>query len=444
MTPRRAAVAAAAVLLAVSPAALADEKDERIDRLEQETKELRRELAEMKASRAAGADGVRAAVDDLVNRSQAMAENAPGWYAGPGGVRRPSGNITLGGYFSTRWLAAETAGLHTFVDMRLVPQIHAQITDRIAFDTEIEIEHGGVGGPADDGEIVVEFAELSFRHSDAFKFKVGTLLVPFGWFNQNHDDPLNEFSSRPDVARYVVPSAFDSPGVGVEGMIEVDEDTAFTYDVVLNNGLKDAFDGDSGSRGARGLFEEDDNHDKTLFGRVAFIPTIDLLDALAIGVSGALGKVGEEDQDRLSGAGVDVTAKAGPWEFKGEHSRFGIDRGSDAAPPIDAAGNLGPVRGFRGYYAQLAYRIAEEWVRCLPFAEKDASVALVLKRDAIDLNDRVHAAGSRDDERAWSLGLNYRPTTKTVVKLEWRKAKSAVPGEKHDHDLFAVEFATYF
>lgn len=430
-------IAAAILAIAAAPA-LADEKDDRIERLERETAEMRRELAELKAQRSPDADAVRAAVDDYL----AHADLSSLATAAVPVQRR--GGLTIGGYFSTRYLASEVPGKDpSFQDMRLVPKLHADITQRIAFDAEIEFEHGGVSDEI-DGEIAVEQAELSFRSSDAFTLKVGTLLVPFGAFNQNHDDPLNELSSRPTVDRYVVPSAFACPGIGAKGSIEVSEDAVLTYDVVLTNGFSDDIDADEGTRGARTLFEEDDNHDKTVFGRVGVVPTVPFLDALDLGASGAFGAVGEES-DRLTGFGVDASAKHGPWEFKGEFDQFGIDTPDGAPPPIDAAGNLGPIRGLHGWYGQVLYRITDPWVRSLPWAEKDASVAILVRRDSVDLDDRVHGASANDDERAWSIGLNYRPTAKTVIKFEYRHASSGAPGSLGDErDLFAVEFATYF
>lgn len=438
---RRWTYAAAAALFAAP--ALADEKDDRIEKLEREQAELRKELAELKQERtgAPSDKAVKDAVDEYLRQAGSTAADHS--YLGAGGVRRPGGGVVLGGYFSTRYLASETEDNPSFVDMRLVPQFHADITKKIAFDAEIEFEHGGVSDEI-DGEIAVEFAELSFRQSDEFKFKVGTLLVPFGAFNQTHDDPLNELSSRPTVARFVVPSAFGSPGIGAMGSFDLTKDDALTYDVVLVNGLKDEFNGDEGSRAARGLYEEDDNHNKTVFGRMAIVPTLEWLDALQAGVSGAYGAVGEQS-DTLTGYGFDASAKKGPWEFKGEYDKFGIDRPSGSPPPIDAAGNIGPVRGLNGWYGQLLYRFTDAWVRSLPFAEKDASFALVLRRDDVDLHDRVHGAGEYDDERAWSFGMTYRPTAKTAVKIEYRRASSGAQGDLgEERDLFAVEFATYF
>ncbi len=438
-----AAVAAAALALAGATAA-ADEKDERIERLEREQAELRRELDELKDQRFLGESqgAVRSALDDYLRYAPG------GTYVGPGGIRRPGGNITLGGYFSTLYRSSEVADAHSeFVDMRLVPQIHADISEGIAFDSEIEFEHGGVGGPA-DGEIVIEYAELSFHLGDAFIFKAGTLLIPFGKFNLVHDDPLNELSSRPTVDRFIVPSAFDLPGIGAEGLVELSDDASLNYNVALTNGFTDMFSSTSGTRPARGNFEHDDNHGKTAFGRVGVVPAVDFLDFLEVGASGVWGTLGDEGggQHDLRGYAFDATASYGPWEFKGEWAHLGVDRHGDVPPPIDlTTGALGPIHGMHGYYAQLLYRITDPWVKCLPFASESASVGLVLRRDDVDLNDRVHGASPQDDERAWSIGINYRPTAKTVVKLEYRKARSGASGGLgEDRDLFALEFATYF
>jgi hypothetical protein len=438
--PRR-RLFAATIVLAAAPA-LADERDDRIDRLERETSELRKELAALRAERGAPTEvsAIRAAVDDYL----AHMDTTTGPLAGPGGVLRPGGRITIGGYFSTQYQSSQIAGEEpSFVDLRLVPKIHADITSRIAFDSEVEFEHGGVTDEH-QGEIAVEQAELSFHACEAFVFKVGTLLIPFGAFNKNHDDPLNELPARPNVARFVVPSAFSGPGIGAMGALPVSDDASVTYDVALTNGFSDNVTADEGLRTARGLLESDDNHDKTVFGRVGFIPTVPFLDALDVGASGAVGKIGPESEP-LRGFGFDATAKTGPWEFKGEFDQFGIDVPNGSPPPIDAAGDLGPTRGLHGWYAQILHRWTEPWVRSLPFSEKDASIALVLRRDSADLNDRVHGASPEDDERAWTIGVTYRPTARTAIKIAYRIASSGAQGNLgSERNVFAVEFATYF
>lgn len=443
-----AAAALAAVLAAAPAPALADERDDQIRELQEQLREFRDEQDRMRAEiealrreAEAGPRDLEAAVADV------LAGMDKGTYDGPAGVPRPKAKIDIGGYFSTRYVSSQLPGKKSsFVDMRLVPQIHADISRNIHFDSEIEIEHAGVGGPAEDGEILVEYAELSFVFDPRFVLKAGTLLIPFGHFNLNHDDPMNELSERPRVARYVVPAAFDLPGIGAEGDFETDAGV-LSYDVALTNGFRDAFDSSNGSRKARGLFEEDDNHDKTVFGRIAFVPTDTVIDALSVGVSGAMGRLGTDGrgEHRLTGWGIDAQAKHGPWEAMFEYDSFSIDRASGTAPPVLPNGELGPVRGLAGYYAQLLYRLDAPWLSDLPIAEDNATMAFVLRYDNVDLNDRVTGASGQDDETAWSIGINYRPTAKTVVKIEYRWADSPYDGDEgRKRDFFALEFATYF
>jgi len=433
--------------------ARADQRDDEIRRLHDELTEQKQAHAELRGEFEALRDTQRDKNSELTRTLEELAlseqRGVGPWTGAPPRGSAPSRGpkLDLGGYFSTQYRSSELPGERSsFVDMRLVPQLHAEISKNISFDTEVEIEHAGVGGGGADGEIIVEYAELSFEFSEEFTLKAGTLLIPMGQFNLNHDDPMNELASRPRVARFIVPSAFDLPGIGAAGSFEASDEAIVNYDIALTNGFRDAFDSEKGSRSARGQFEEDENHDKALFARVAVVPQVDALDALSVGVSGAVGKLGVDGEHDLTGYGFDVQAKLGDWEFMGEYDAFSIDRASGSPPPLDAAtGMLGPVRGLSGYYAQFLRRVRFDGLRDLPFADESASMAFVVRYETVDLNDRVRGASPQDDETAWSFGINFRPTARTVVKIEYRIADSPYDGpEGSDRNLFTLEFATYF
>lgn len=430
--------------LAVAAPARADDRDDRIRELERVVREqsteqarLRQKVEALESGRGAATDSgaLRAAVEELLKDERAG--GMPGSVTGPGGVARPSARLDLGGYFSTRWANSELPGEKpSFQDMRFVLQVHSQVARAVRFDGEIEFEHGGVSDEA-GGEVKVEYAQVSLAESECFALKAGSLLVPWGRFNQEHDDPFNELSSRPTVSRFVHGAVFAAPGIGAEGIVPAGDELSFRWDVALVNGLSDDLSAGDGIRDSRTLWEDDDNHDKTVFARVAATPTLEWIDALDVGVSAAHGRLGEKADDTLSGLGFDAAAKWGPWEAKGEWASIDIDRERPVAP--------GVVHGLGGWYGQIVYRLRTSWIRSLPFADESASIGLVVRRDAVDLDDRVRAAAPGDDERAWTFGVNYRPTTKTVVKLEWRHADSPFPGaEGSDRDLFVVEFATFF
>ncbi|MCE9636825.1 MAG: hypothetical protein K8T90_14065 [Planctomycetes bacterium] len=438
-------------------AAFADDRDDRIRALERlvhdqtaEQARLREEVEAMKRDRADGPtdrNALRDAVDSLLREVPSEDGVAVGDARRRAALRSGpdvGSSLDFGGYFSTRFLNSELPGKKpSFVDMRFVLQTRAEISRAVRFDGELELEHGGVSDET-DGEVKVEYAQITLSDSECFGFKAGSLLTPWGRFNQQHDDPLNELSSRPTVSRFVHGAVMAGPGVGAEGVLAASDDLSLNYDVVLTNGLADTFSSGDGIREARTLWEDDDNHDKTVFGRFGAVPQVGFVDSLDVGASFAWGRLGEKADDAMRGYGLDVAARSGAWEFKGEWAHLGVDR-RNAAPPIDALGRLGPVRGLGGSYGQVVYRIREAWVKGLPFAEESASVGLVARYDAVDTNDRIRGAAPEDDERAFTLGVNYRPTTKTVIKFEVRFAESEFPGDDGSRrDLVVLEFATYF
>src|SRR6185503_3449424 len=128
------------------------------------------------------------------------------------------------------------------------------ISRTVSFSGEVEFEHGGVSDET-DGEAKVEYAQLALSECEEFTLKAGSLLMPWGRFNMEHDDPLNELSSRPTMSRFVQGVVFAGPGVGAEGVLAASDDLSLNYDVVLSNGLADELNSEEGIREARTLWE---------------------------------------------------------------------------------------------------------------------------------------------------------------------------------------------
>jgi hypothetical protein len=91
---------------------------------------------------------------------------------------------------------------NSFGQQRLVPFIFADITDRIKFATEIEIERGGTNSPQGDGTIQIEFAQMDYLVDERINLRGGILLMPVGKFNLLHDSPLNDLVDRPMVENH--------------------------------------------------------------------------------------------------------------------------------------------------------------------------------------------------------------------------------------------------
>jgi hypothetical protein len=343
----------------------------------------------------------------------------------------PPRGLRWGGYLSLEYVD-DTAGNSFFDVHRLILSAEGAIADRIDFATEIEIEHGGISDEI-EGEIVLEKAEVSFAVSDAVNPKVGWLLVPFARFNSMHDDPLNDFTIRPFTARFLVPTGFGQPGIGVFGAAPFGRGHVLTYDVALTNGYRDAFTADEGVRAARQ--DRDENDGKQVWARaVAAWDTHCVLDRLETGLSGTYGLYDARDENAITGWALDFLVRKGPFEVKGEYVAYDYER--DSAAPPDA------IEHQDGIWLEAAYHFFPGFLcgGCPPFVEDTSLFTLAVRWQRMDLDDHVRGATFQDDLEAWSVGLNYRITERSVFRLDhtWFDAEEA-----DDERQWAASFSTY-
>ena len=426
-------------LAVLAPPAFADPDDgeqDRVQRLEdalkrqaEETDRLRREFESYRQENPSGlrltADETRSAIDAYL---AATPPPAPVLSAGGGGS-----GVQWGGYYGFEYFAPSNAKKSYFDLHRLILSGDAAITDRIDLQFELEVEHGGIGNEL-DGDVNFEYAEVVFHVSDAFNPKLGGLLIPFGRFNLYHDDPLNDFALRPFVARYLVPTGFGQPGIGVEGAVPFGCGHTFSYDVALTNGFEDAFSDNRGARTARQPWDGDNNDSKEVWGRAAVTWCTGFLDYLETGVSGTWSRYDDAGDNDLTGFGVDVLLRKGPFEVKGEYVRYDLER--------DAADPAGAVEGLDATWIEAAYHFFPcFWEGCGGIVQDTSLFTLAVRWQHMDLNDRVTGAAFEDDLSAFSVGLNLRITERTVLRVDhtWYDAEKA-----DDYEEFAFSFATYF
>lgn len=401
--------------------ALLREQAEQMDRLRRDLDASRRDGG---ASRPT-AEELQAAVGAYVRSQPDGVLVAPTDHAAPGGIR-------WGGYF--HWRFQDGSEDNSFFDQhRVILQASADITECIDFDMELEIEHGGISDEI-EGEVVLEKAEVKFHLSDAFVPKVGWLLVPFGRYNLHHDDPLNDLTNRPFTARYLVPTGFGQPGVGVQGAAPFGCDHVFSYDVAVTNGYRDAFTDDNGVREARQA--EDDNDGKQVWGRLAATwNTRGVLDYLETGVSGTWGVYDDADENEVTGYALDVLLRKGPFEAKAEWVAYDYERNASDPP--------GAVRGQSALWVEGAWHFMPCALQaCRTCLVQDTSLfTLVVRWQTMDLDDRVDGASARDDLDALTVGLNYRITERTVIRVDhtWYDAED---GE--DTTEWTLSVSTYF
>lgn len=277
----------------------------------------------------------------------------------------------------------EVDGASSFNVGTFSPIFHFLYKDIMLMESELEIE------PLEDGStgLVLEYLTLDLFLNDYITLVVGKYLSPLGQFKQNlHPSWINKMPTAPLGFGHggVIPSA--DIGLQIRGGLPINN-MRIEYAFSIDNGPQytigdDHHGGDGGPVLSHAGFNEDDNNDKVLGGRLGFLP----LPNAGLGVSFASGGVVS-----LDGVGVDygVLGFDSYWrpgflknlELRAEY----IEKtaGEDA---------------FSTYYAQSAYLLPHNFEAVLRYAQGDKN---------------------GDQETQSAVGMNYLCSSNVIAKLAY-------------------------
>lgn len=142
--------------------------------------------------------------------------------------------VAVGGYVEANWQHLGTDGItegHQFQMRRLTLFVASSIYKRIKFLSEIEFEDG-------TKEINIEFASVDIEFHPLFNLRGGIVMNPIGAFNQNHDGPKWEFIDRPVSATQMLPATWSNVGFGIYGKL-YRNNWVYAYEAYLTNGFND-------------------------------------------------------------------------------------------------------------------------------------------------------------------------------------------------------------
>jgi hypothetical protein len=381
-------------------------------------------------------------------------------------LRRMGRNTYIGGYMDHELeMDAGSQSNKTFDQHRLIPFIYSDVSDRVKFATEIEIEHGGPntngGVGADAGEIKVEFATIDFLMTDWLNYRGGIILSPLGKLNLVHDSPLLDLTDRPMVNTNIIPTTLSESGMGFFGTFYPTEMSKLDYEIYAVNGfqsiegntsvINDTSVGDIQNfiRNSRGSKDTENNTNFAIVGRVAYSPFL----GLELGASFHTGNIDDRNENRMTIKAFDWTYQKGPFELVGEYGHASIDREglleNGTAKSDVMAGDMW------GYYIEPKYHFMPEFLKSLAptvFTE-DSTLTAVLRWGQIDVNSPTNVATEGDVRRTrLTPGLNFRYTEDTVFKAEYqintehgrRINAGDSRGTEQNNDSFVFSVATYF
>lgn len=304
-----------------------------------------------------------------------------------------------------------------------------RVSDFVRMAAELEFEEGGE-------EVKLEYAAIDVRIHPALTLRGGMLLSPLGRFNLSHDSPLNEFTDRPLVSTEILGVALSEPGFGVLGQMPAGQHGRVTWEAYLTNGFHDGLVTASpdGTRIPLGRGNtEDQNSSPAFVGRFAWSPAI----GMELGVSG---HHGAWNVYTLDGAQVDERRNLTLGVLDGELTVAGVRvSGEGALARAEMPPGLRGIYASRqaGWFIDVSRDFGSGWIGTAP----GSTFTLKARVDAIDLD--TDAVGHH--VRQMGAGINFRPTSESVIKTELVRGWSYDPfNNRSDFVRLLASFATYF
>lgn len=329
--------------------------------------------------------------------------------------------VAVGGYVEADYSYLGADGVtegHSFRIPRLTLFVASAIHRRIRFLSEIEFEEGG-------REVNIEFASLDFLFHPLFNFRGGVVMNPIGAFNQNHDGPKWEFVDRPVAMTQMLPATWSNVGFGLYGK-HYKETWSFGYEVYLTNGFDETIVNNSlnktylpATKESSERFEESSNGQPLLTAKIAARRT--RIGEVGLSYMGGIYNKFEDD-----GIVIDEKRRLNVMAIDFNTTLPAINTyivGEWAWVYVNVAESVGEQFGNQQYggFVDIVQPIVKG--RLLGF--KDAVFNIACRFEYVDWNvGTFHETGGNvaDDYIAFVPAISFRPTSQTVIRLNYRRA----------------------
>lgn len=329
----------------------------------------------------------------------------------------------MAGYADTGMVFSDGENPGTFINGKFNPAIHFQYKDILQFESEFEVSTNSDG----ETDMILEYSQINLFLNDSMTLVAGKFLSPVGQFTERlHPSWINKMPDAPAGFGHGGIQPISNVGAMLRGGVEMMGGRLFTYSVAVGNGPRAGHDGVE----LEG-FGRDDNKNKSVSGRVAFMP----FDHFEVGGSFMTAKVapeaeaaaeddGHDEEETVLAEvtqgdfdlwGLDMAFTQGNWDIRGEYLNADFVQPGELEDGHDEEEESGPL-SFEAWYVQAAYRLS---------GITDSS--FIHKLEPVVRYNRFKAAGDHAledelNEKRFNVGLNYWLTPSVVVKggVEWR------------------------
>ena len=299
---------------------------------------------------------------------------------------------------------------------------------RLSFFSEVEFERAAAVGGRRGGEILLEQAHVELGVTPWLNPRVGVVLVPFGYYNQNHFAVLADFADKSLLHRVVVPSDWFDNAVGLTGQGSRNG-MGWAYEAYMMNGLQQGI-GNLGLRDARPPFGKDNNAGKSVAGQFRIFSG----PSSRLGVSFYRGAFDDDNRQVLQSVAVDGKWETGPFAVQAEYARFSPEPGPIQAPRL-----------LHGYNAEAKYTFWPGFLARTGFGRsfEDPKLSLGARFDEVWIDAWNVSDGNH--ERRTTVGLNFRAGANLVLKGDYQINRSlGVPLVRGGNSGFLTSAAFLF
>ena len=414
---------------------------EKINRLEQELATLKAQLAKNAESIQKSEEAVQQipslaekidAIDTRTQATETLIYNPP----------LPKARWHLAGYADASLIISDApGGPDSFSAGKFNPGFHFQYKNVVMFESELEVSFNSEG----ETEIELEYTQADLLLGDNTILVIGKYLSPIGQFQERlHPSWINRSIDAPAGFGHDGVQPASDVGVQLRGVLPFGEESRLTYVLAIGNGPRMNLEGGTDLEG----FTTDDNDNKSIGGRIGFLPVPWLevgASFLTANVKGLEGTVVETDTPdptvadfTLWGADMAITKDGLDVRFEYLNSRRGAifsalpheeatttstgiglasagDEGG-ASVPLDTEVAFLPRMKMEAWYAQVAYKLSRVTNKRYV---KNLEPVLRYGEFRIKGNEELREENA---EKRFNIGLNYwlAPSIVARVGVEWR------------------------
>ncbi len=328
--------------------------------------------------------------------------------------------VSIGGYGEIWFTNIPNQRPNTEVDLyRFIVYLGYAFTEKLKFNSEIEIEHAKIEGGEEGGEVAIEFAFVDYRFNKLLGIRGGMVLVPLGITNEYHEPPTYMSVRQPYLEKSLFPFTWRENGVGAYGETDLLE-----YRVYLINGMK-AEEGEYKSSSP--LKKLAQSGAMAVSDQLAFTGRVDFKLPYNLKLGGATFISGVQNKDGEKLGTVSILSPHLWWQYAGFDVRFvgayttvsGADRitaelSPATCPSLPNRCNVFPEK-MQGFYLQVAYNV-------LRFFDSDQELFLFGKLEDINAYKEVPAGYQKptgENYRIYNVGLSYRPHPLVALKADY-------------------------